>query len=104
MTYETASPQGQLSHILQFCLDWWELSELTVGTVRTDRPIGGFYIDTSTFEATGMRAEAGVTWRPYNHVGFFAGLHAIYADLDLGDEQIDDLLLWGPAVGMEVRF
>ena len=42
---------------------------------------------------------------PYDNVGFFAGLQAIYADLDLGgNEEIDDLLLWGPAVGLELRF
>ena len=65
---------------------------------------GGFYADIGSIEATGIRAEAGVTWRPYDHVGLFAGLHAIYADLQLDNNDIDDLLLWGPAVGLELRF
>ncbi len=66
--------------------------------------LGGFYFDAGDWEATGLRADVGVTWRPYNNLGFFAGLKAIYADLDFGDEKIDDLLLWGPAVGLEFRF
>ncbi len=55
-------------------------------------------------EATGIRAEAGVTWRPYDNVGFFAGLNAIYVDLDLEKDEINDLRFWGPAIGLEFRF
>jgi hypothetical protein len=65
---------------------------------------GGFYFDSSGFEGTGLRAQAGVTWRPYDHVGFFAGLNAIYADLTLNNEELNDLVLWGPSVGVEFRF
>ncbi len=79
-------------------------AEVPYGNFLFSTQLGGFYIDTNAFEATGIRAEAGVTWRPYDHVGFFAGLNAIYADLDLGGEEIDDLLLWGPAIGLELRF
>lgn len=79
-------------------------AEVPYGNFLLSTQLGGFYFDAGDWEATGLRAEAGVTWRPYGNVGFFAGLKAIYADLDLGDEQIDDLLLWGPAVGLEFRF
>ena len=65
---------------------------------------GGFYLETGDIEATGIRAEAGVTWRPYDNVGFFAGLNAIYVDLDLEGDEINDLLFWGPAFGLELRF
>ena len=78
--------------------------EVPYGNFVFSSQLGGFYVDTGDWEATGLRAEAAVTWRPYDYVGFFAGLHAIYADLDLGDEEIEDLLLWGPAVGLEFRF
>ncbi len=30
-------------------------------------------------------------------------LNATHADLDLGNEEIDNLLLWGPAIGLELR-
>lgn len=79
-------------------------AEVPYGNFMFSTQLGGFYVDTGDWEATGLRADAGVTWRPYDNVGFFAGLHAIYANLDLGDEEIDDLLLWGPAVGLEFRF
>jgi hypothetical protein len=66
--------------------------------------IGVFYFDSSRFEGLGIRAVAGAVWRPFEHVGFFAGLKAIYVDLELKKEVIDDLTLWGPAVGLEFRF
>lgn len=66
--------------------------------------IGGFYAETGDFEATGIRAEVGVSWRPFRHVGFFAGLNLIYADLELSQEEIDDLVLWGPLIGLELRY
>jgi hypothetical protein len=66
--------------------------------------VGGFYADTSTFEATGVRAEAWLAWRPFRHVGFFAGLNVIFADLELSNEEIDDLVLWGPLFGVELRY
>ena len=79
-------------------------AEVPYGNFLISTQFGGYYIDTGAFEATGIRAEVGVTWRPYDHFDFFAGLNAIYADLDLCNEQIDDLLLWGPAIGLELRF
>lgn len=66
---------------------------------------GAFYFDDGNdFEGTGVRADAGVTWRPLDHLGFYAGVKAIYADVDTGGDKIDDLLLWGPAFGLELRF
>ncbi len=79
-------------------------AEIPSGNFMFATQLGGFYYSSSDFDATGIRAEASVTWRPYDHVGFFAGLFATYADLDLDDEKINDVLLWGPAVGLEFRF
>ncbi len=79
-------------------------AEIPHGNFLYSAQFGGFYFDSGNFEGTGIRAEAGVTWRPYDHVGLFAGLNAIYADLELKNEAIDDLILWGPAVGVEFRF
>ncbi len=79
-------------------------AEVPYGNFLFSTHIGALYFNISDFEATGIRAEAGVTWRPYDHVGFFAGLHASYVDLELDDENINDLLFWGPAVGLELRF
>ncbi len=80
-------------------------AEVPYGNVLISAQFGGFYVNgISNFEATGIRADAGVTWRPYDHVGFFAGFYTTYVDLNLDDEKIDDLLLWGPIVGLEFRF
>ncbi len=79
-------------------------AEVPYGNFLFSAQFGDFYADINDIEATGIRAEAGVTWRPYDHVGLFAGLHAIYADLQLDNNDINDLLLWGPAVGLELRF
>ena len=79
-------------------------AEVPYGNFLFSTQLGGFYFDAGSFEGTGIRADAGVTWRPYDHVGFFAGLNAIFVDLTIDDEEIDDLLLWGPAVGLEFRF
>ena len=65
---------------------------------------GAFYFDDGDdFEGTGVRANAGVTWRPYDHLGVFAGMSGIYADMDTANDKIDDLLLWGPTFGLEFR-
>jgi len=66
--------------------------------------IGGFYFDADDIEGTGVRSELSATWRPYENVGFYAGFYAFYADLELKNEDIDDLLLYGPSVGIELRF
>ena len=78
--------------------------EVPYGNFLYSAQFGGFYFDSSGFEGTGIRAQADVTWRPYDNVGFFAGLKAIYADLEFKNEELNDLLLWGPAVGVEFRF
>ncbi len=78
--------------------------EVPYGNFLYSAQFGGFYFDSSGFEGTGLRAQAGVTWRPYDNVGFFAGLSAIYADLEFKNEELDDLIIWGPAVGVEFRF
>ena len=66
--------------------------------------VGAFHIDLNDVEATGIRSELSVTWRPYENIGFYAGLYSIYADLTLNDLEIDDVELLGPAFGLEYRF
>lgn len=41
-----------------------------------------------------MPGEAGVTWRPFDRVGFFGGLQAVFGDLNLDNEKS----------GLEFRF
>ncbi len=65
---------------------------------------GGLYFDFDELSGKGLRAELTATWRPWRHVGFYAGLSAMYVDLSLRDEDIDDFTLFGPSVGVEVRF
>mgnify|MGYP000607417889 CR=1 FL=1 len=79
-------------------------AEVPFGEVLFSAQMSGLYGETSDFEALGFRGEAGLTWRPTENLGFFAGLSAIYVDLDLENERIDDLLFWGPTVGLEIRF
>jgi hypothetical protein len=78
--------------------------EVPLGNFLLSSQAGAFYANASGFEAVGIRGEAGVTWRPHKHVGLFAGVNLIYADVDLGHEEIDDLLLIGPSVGLEFRY
>jgi hypothetical protein len=79
-------------------------AEVPFGNFLFSTQIGVFYFDSGNFEGLGLRAIAGAVWRPYDHVGFFAGLKTIYVDLELKSEEVDDLTLWGPAVGLEFRF
>jgi hypothetical protein len=79
-------------------------AEVPYGNFLFSTQIGAFYFDSGNFEGLGIPAVAGAVWRPYDHVGFFAGLKAIYVDLELKNETIDDLTLWGSAVGLEFRF
>jgi len=79
-------------------------AEVPYGNFLFSTQIGVFYFDSGNFEGLGIRAVAGAVWRPFDHVGFFAGLKAIYVDLELKNEVVDDLTLWGPAVGLEFRF
>ena len=78
--------------------------EVPYGNFLFSSQVGAFYANASGFEAWGLRAEAGVTWRPHRHVGIFAGLNLIYADVELRNEEIDDLLFFGPSVGLEFRY
>ena len=65
---------------------------------------GVFYFnDGDDFEGTGVRANVGVSWRPLDNLGVFAGVRTIYADVDTGRDAIDDLFLWGPTLGLEFR-
>jgi hypothetical protein len=43
-------------------------------------------------------------WRPYEHVGFYTGFNLFYADLELNSEDINDLVIYGPTAGIEIRF
>lgn len=79
-------------------------AEVPYGNILFSTQIGAFYFASGNFEGLGIRAIAGAVWRPYDPVGFFAGLKAIYVDLELKNEVVDNLTLWGPAVGLEFRF
>lgn len=79
-------------------------AEVPYGNFLFSIHVGALYFDSGNLEGLGIRADAGATWRPYDHVGFFAGLKAIYVDLELKNDVIDDLSFWGPAVGLEFRF
>jgi len=78
--------------------------EIPFGKFMFATQFGGFWVDTGDFEATGIRAETGFTWRPARYIGIYAGLNLIYADVEWSGEEIDDLLLFGPAVGLEFRY
>ena len=79
-------------------------AEVPFGDVVLSAQAGGFYFEADDFAGSGARAEVGATWRPYDHIGFFGGLYAIYADLEINNEDLNDFILWGPAVGLEIRF
>ena len=66
--------------------------------------IGGIWFESGDFEGIGIRGELSATYRFHENVGLFAGLYAMYIDLDLKKQDINDLILWGPNVGLELRF
>ena len=74
----------------------WAPSDASFGPQAGRLPVAGVEIEGAKL---GRKQEVAV-----GDFGVDAGLKAIYADLDLGDEKIDDLLLWEPAVGLEFRF
>ncbi len=45
MTYETAVISRKLNPNSTFGVDWWELSELTVGSIKNDRLVGYSWAD-----------------------------------------------------------
>jgi hypothetical protein len=79
-------------------------AELPYGSLLFSSELGAFYFDSGNFEGLGIRASAGLSWRPYDHVGLFAGFRTIYIDLELKRDVLDDVVLWGPTVGLEFRF
>ena len=109
--------------------DGWELSELTDHRIRIDRPLKNtargeleapVAIDPKrlqfrfTHRLRHDRAPVSSQFiDSYIRIGAQGGgnrdpsgasrLNAIHADLDLGNEEIDNLLLWGPAIGLELR-
>lgn len=78
--------------------------EVPWGPVLLSGQAGGFYYDSDAFSAKGLRTELSATWRPYDNLGIYFGLNATYIDIELRKEDINDVWLWGPAVGVEVRF
>ena len=66
--------------------------------------LGAFYFQADDFEGTGIRSNLSATWRPYEHVGFYTGFNLFYADLELNSEDINDLVIYGPTAGIEIRF
>jgi hypothetical protein len=78
--------------------------EVPLGHFLLSAAFGGFYGKTGDFEAMGFRAGGGLTWRPFRNIGLFTGMNAIFADVTLSDENVDNLVFWGPAVGLELRY
>ena len=77
---------------------------LPIGDVVLEASMAGVYIDAgSDFEGWALRAGANAVWRPWDHVGVFAGINWIYVDLELTNEDIQ-ASLYGPMMGVELRF
>ena len=78
--------------------------EIPIDNIILIGSISGFYFKANNFEGTGLRTNINITWRPLENFGIFAGINAIFADLTIKDTDIDDVLLWGPFAGVELRF
>lgn len=77
--------------------------EIPVGDVLLEADLAGVYIDAGSFDGWALRSAATVVWRPYDNLGFFAGFNGIFADISLSREDVD-AALFGPTVGLELRF
>ena len=78
--------------------------EIPIDNIIFIGSISGFYFKANNFEGLGLRTNVNITWRPLENFGIFAGINAILADITIKDTDIDDVLLWGPFAGVELRF
>jgi hypothetical protein len=65
--------------------------------------VSGLYINTSSFDGTGVRAGGSLAWRPFKHVGVVGGYRYIFADINDGRDDYE-ITLQGPYVGIELRY
>ncbi len=79
-------------------------TEVPWGKTLIAGSVGGIWFESGNFEGLGFRGELSATYRFHENVGLFAGLYAMYVDLDLKKQDINDMFFWGPNVGLEFRF
>ena len=77
--------------------------ELPIGDVMLEADLAGVYIEAGSFDGWAVRAGAIAVWRPWDTVGLFGGFKLIHADISLNREDIE-ATLYGPVVGLELRF
>jgi hypothetical protein len=77
--------------------------EVPIGDIVLEADVAGVYFDAGSFDGWGVRAAAVAMWRPMDHLGLFAGFNMIYTEISLSKEDID-AALFGPVVGLELRF
>ena len=78
--------------------------EIPIDNIILIGSMSGFYFKANDFEGLGLRTSNNVTWRPFENFGIFAGINAIFAGVTIKDTDIDDVLLWGPFAGVELRY
>jgi hypothetical protein len=77
--------------------------EVPLGDFVLEANVAGVYIEAGSFDGWGLRAGATAVWRPIDYLGLFAGFNMIYTEISLSNEDID-AAIFGPLVGLEVRF
>jgi len=75
-----------------------------LGPVILSGNLAGFYMPGDDFEGAGIRSDLLAAWRPWDHFGFYGGVRVTYADVELDDEDIRDVVLVGPVAGIEFRY
>ena len=78
--------------------------EIPYGKTLLSANLGGIWFESGDFEGLGFRGQLSATYRFRENLGLYGGLYAMYVDLDFKDEKLDDLILWGPNIGLELRF
>ncbi|MGR9093117.1 MAG: hypothetical protein ACU85U_21305 [Gammaproteobacteria bacterium] len=78
--------------------------EVPFGKTLIAADLWGIWRKSGDFEGVGLRGQLSATYRFRDNLGLYAGLYAMYVDLDFKDEKLDDLILWGPNLGLELPF
>lgn len=79
-------------------------AEIPWGKTLLAGSAGGIWFESGDFEGLGFRGELSAVYRLQQNLGLFAGLYAMYIDLELKKQDINDMFFWGPKVGIELRF
>lgn len=72
-----------------------------------DAEFDAFYlppVGSSEFEGFVGQFSGRFFWRPWEHIGYFAGMRYLYVGADNKKGLNLDLNLWGPLIGAELRF